>query len=210
MAKKITVANRVNIGLVLLAVILLILWTNRVDQNHFDTAQEAMTSVYNDRVVSQNYIYKINNLIHEKECLNAEGAESDEINEKIDDLITDFSKTKLTQRETVYFNSLISNIEKYRKSKAGLIQNVNQIAKVNTQNNEDLNTYFIEIRKNLDDLAAVQLSVSRNIKGRVQKSFDINKTMADFETGVLLVLGVIILIVTFYRLEKSKAFQEED
>ena len=65
--EKYNFRQKFNLALALLAVFFLILATNLVDRRHFETAQEALTSVYEDRVVAQHYIFEISTIVYQKE-----------------------------------------------------------------------------------------------------------------------------------------------
>ena len=52
--------NRINIGLALSIVFLLVFATNRLDKRHFETVQNTVISLHTDRVIAQDLIYKMN------------------------------------------------------------------------------------------------------------------------------------------------------
>ncbi len=66
MFKNLTLAKRVNAILALSIVFLLVLATNRIDQKHFNVAQNSVNEVYNDRIVVQDYIFSISNVLFNK------------------------------------------------------------------------------------------------------------------------------------------------
>ncbi len=114
MSAKTSLSNRVNIGLALFIVFLLVFATNRLDQRHFNTVQDTLTTIYSDRVVAQDYVYKMSNVMCKKhlKILDASLVYSQSnLNKEFAALIDVFSTTKFTSRELRTFEEL-KEIEK--------------------------------------------------------------------------------------------------
>tara|TARA_R110002049_G_scaffold309202_1_gene518526 strand:+ start:1583 stop:2212 length:630 start_codon:yes stop_codon:yes gene_type:complete len=209
MSKTMTISNRINIALALVAVFLLILGTNRIDKRHFETAQNAVTSVYNDRVLAQDYIYKMNNLIHKKQRHLMDGSRTanTSTNKEIETLIALFSDTELTVNEVKTFKSFRSDFDNLKAKEAKYYENANAQGENRLINETSFKTPFDEdleaLQTDLNNLALIQVSESKSIMEIAQKSLNVNKLMSSMEIYVLLVVGIIILVVTFYRIEKS-------
>ncbi|CAN0603136.1 unnamed protein product, partial [Ectocarpus sp. 12 AP-2014] len=67
MFTKLTLFQRISVGLVLAIAFLLVLGSNRLNKRHFSTIQNTVNSVYKDRVVVQNLIYELSTTFHKKE-----------------------------------------------------------------------------------------------------------------------------------------------
>lgn len=210
MSKKNRFLNRYSIVLGLLAVFMLVLGTNRIDKNHFETVQTALTSVYEDRVVAQDYIYKMSLLTHEKETQylnNSSTATIVKTNKKIDSLITLFEKTKLTIREREYFEYLKSIFQDIKTEEADYFKKRNKNV-LRAENRQTLIPppalrNLEHFQHDLDKLAAVQLSESRNITHTAQKSLDMNSIVSTLEIGLLIAIGILIQYFIFYQSKKS-------
>ncbi|WP_179007107.1 hypothetical protein [Winogradskyella forsetii] len=209
MSKKKTISSQINIVLALVAVFLLIFGTNRMDKRHFETAQNAVTSVYYDRVLAQDYIYKMNNLIHKKQKQLAEDSKTIALstNKEIETLITSFSETELTRNELHTFNNFKSGFKKLKSKETRFNENMNAQSKKGHTDDIDKKNLFdkdlIGLKKDLDNLALIQVSESKNIMSIAQKSLNSNLLLSTMEIYALLVVGIIILAVTFYRIEKQ-------
>lgn len=210
MSKRFTTSKRINVILGLLAVFLLILGTNRIDKRHFDTAQNAITTVYNDRVLTQSYIYKMNNLIHRKQHHVIDGSITSRTatNKEIETLIDLYAETQLTIKEAKTFDSFKNNFTKLKHQENSYHENTIVTVHHEFQNlsavKDSFNDTIEALQADLNNLALIQVSESKNVTGVAQKSLDINKIMSNMEIYFLLVVGIIILVFTFYRVEKSK------
>ncbi|RDK89178.1 hypothetical protein [Marinirhabdus gelatinilytica] len=205
MSKKRIIANRINIVLVFIAIVLLILGANRIDNSQFKTAHKDVVSVFNDRVLAQNYIYKLNNLIHEKEQLflkRGTQAASENINKEIETLIILFSETELTNNETQSFENFKNNYTDLKSKETEYFKNsYNQPIDENIINialEEDINI----IQTDLDNLALIQVSEIRTTVLDAQKSLSENELKSSIETYFLLGIGIIVLVIIFYRINK--------
>jgi len=208
MSKKKTISSQLNIVLVLLAVFLLIYGTNRIDKRHFETAQNAINSVYKDRVLAQDYIYKMNNLIHKKQSQLIEDSRAinSSTNKDIETLIALFSETELTRNELNTFNSFRTGFEKLKSKEARFNKKIKaQLNNEHTDKVNDKNPFeedLAALQKDLDNLALIQVSESKSVMTIAQKSLNSNQLLSTMEIYALLVVGIIILAVTFYRIEK--------
>ena len=201
--------NRINIILVLVAIFFLILGTNRIDKRHFETAQDALTSVYNDRVLAQDYIYKMNNLVHEKriQFINGNTSSSPDTNREIQVHIDLYSDTELTRTERETFKNFKDDFEKLKIKESNYFKKVNDLSGSFSSSSSELQKPVIEnlksLQTDLDNLALVQVTESKNVMRNAQKSLDVNKFISNMEIYALLVIGIIILFVIFYRIKKS-------
>ncbi len=197
--------NRTNIILGLIAVFLLVLGTNRIDKSHFKTVQDAITSVYEDRVIAQDYIYKMSLLTRQKEEQYQDNADRRSIiatNETFQNIIQQFSQTKLTIKETEYLSNL-------RETFAAIVAQENQYFKNNTTNldlarlSNNAARDLEDLQKELNALAKIQISESKNITLTAQKSLSMNNIISWLEIGILIVIGIIIQYIIFYRVKKK-------
>jgi hypothetical protein len=192
-----SVSNRINIGLALSIVFLLVFATNRLDKRHFDTVQNTVISLHTDRVIAQDFIYKMNAIIYNKQLsMLTESAASvnHDLNRDFNLLIEKFSETKLTKKEgqifeklKVDFNNLIDLEAKNLENKSAIIENINII------------------KSDLIELSEIQIKESQSLTSIAQRSLDTNNLISNLEIGFLVFIGLIIQFTIFYRVKKSKA-----
>ncbi|MFV1449695.1 hypothetical protein VBZ51_11140 [Maribacter sp. HS] len=208
MFNKFAVSNKFNIVLGLIAVFILILGTNRIDKRHFETAQEAVTSVYEDRVLAQDYIYKLNSLVYKKQLNYIYGSETVNIsyNKEIETLINLFSKTKLILEESTTFKSLQNDFEHLKVQEKKYYNNLGYsksfeipIIETKIPMGDDIEA----IKVDLNNLALIQVGESKSVLNIAQKSLDMSNLMSSMEVYFLLVIGIVVLVLTFYRVGQS-------
>jgi hypothetical protein len=210
MSKKMTLSSRINIVLALVAIFLVILGTNRIDERHFKISQNAVTSVYNDRILAQDYIYKMNNLIHKKQRQLWEGSQTIDvnINNEIETYIDLFADTKLTPNELKTFKRFRTDFENLKFNETKILKNVNEYEGNESFDKNSLASRFDEnikaLQTDLNNLSLIQVSETKNILGVAQKSLNTIKLLSRMEIYVMLVVGIIILFFTFYKIGKLK------
>ncbi|QLE01714.1 MCP four helix bundle domain-containing protein [Galbibacter sp. BG1] len=189
--------QRFNLALALVVVFVLILATNLLDKKHFDTAQEALTTVYEDRVVAQNYIFQMNSIVFEKELKLSNQSSTLKVTsdgKSLDDLVANFSTTKLTAAEERQFESLKKNIEKLKKLEASY-------SKDNLENKSNYEPVFEALKNDLEELSEIQLSEGKNRTLFAQKSLETNQLLSSLELGLLIVIGITLQFIIFYRVK---------
>lgn len=204
MSKKTSFSNRVNIGFALLVVFLLVFATNRIDKRHFETVQDTLTTVYNDRVVAQDYVYKMNNIMHQKRLhlLDSKAVnKQDNLNKEFATLIDVFTTTKLTPKESKIFNDLKQNFETLKR---------NENKTEGQENQQKIIENISSIETDLNSLALIQLSESKYKVGIAQKSLDTNNLMSNLEIVFLVLIGVVVQFVVFYSVKNSMVKEVEN
>ncbi|TMM32398.1 hypothetical protein FDT66_02725 [Polaribacter aestuariivivens] len=199
MLTKLNTTNRVNIGLSLAIVFLLVLATNRIDKRHFETVQNTLNTIHNDRILAQDYVYKMSGILHQKRILLLDSTAIDKeivLNTQFETLIDVFAKTKLTTNESKKFKSLQKNFNELNK-----IEQSN----FNSGNNKNVTKYLDALETDLNNLALIQVSESKNLISIAQKSLDNNKFISNLEIGFLILVGFIVQFVIFYRVKKQKS-----
>jgi hypothetical protein len=188
--------NRINIGLALSIVFLLVFATNRLDKRHFETVQNTVISLHTDRVIAQDLIYKMNLIIYNKQ-LSLLGESSKNVNPNLNKdfnlLIEKFSETKLTKKESQIFEKLKVDFNKLTDLEAKMLEN-----------NEEILTNINIIKSDLIKLSEIQIKESKSLTSIAQKSLDTNNLMSKLEIGFLVLIGLIIQFTIFYRVKKSK------
>ena len=195
---KNNLAQKFNLAFALLTIFLLVLATNLIDKRHFNTAQEVITTVYEDRIVAQHYIYQMNSVVHEKKVNflinNTKGFVKKDV--LIKGLIDKFGLTQLTLEEKKHFGSLRRNISLLERK-------TNEQTNFSISEKSTVLSIFDDIEVDLNQLANIQVSEGKRRISIAQKSLDTTNLLSNIELGFLIVLGIAIQFVLFYRVKKT-------
>lgn len=195
--KNITIYNRINMGLALTIVLLLVFATNRIDKKHFNTVQNAVTTLYTDRVVAQDFIYRMNTIVYQKHLdLLDKNSVNDTLNKEFYLLLENFSKTKLTFKEATIFKRVKDDFEKLLLTEKKVSEG-QQDRKLVVEN-------LKIIKEDLITLSKIQTTESKQLTSLAQKSLDTNNLMSNFEIGFILLIGLLLQFTIFYRVKKTK------
>lgn len=198
MFTRLTFLQRIQVGLVFAVAFLLVLGSNRLDKRHFATVQTTVNSVYEDRVVVQDLIYRLNNIFHAKEMRflledNFNAVKSE--NEQIKKLLLAFGNTELTTKEYNALNELNLLFEELRT-----LENKVIAANDNLQDSTRViaGKTLAEMGRKLDTLAEIQLVQSGQLTQLSNKSLGVNMLLSNLEVGFLMLLGIVMLGLIFY------------
>ena len=203
MFSKITMTQRFNAGLALAVVIVLVFATNRIDQRHFETTQNTVDAVFHDRVVAQNYIYQINNImadiriqIQTDSFRSTQSAPKEQLNVLLDN----FAQTKLTLEEARLNYLLQEQIEELNRE---LEKRSIESYEITDESSSITLAHIKNIQENLDDLAEIQLNESGRLTSVAQKSLKMTSIISNLEIAVLIIAGIALQFVIFYRHRKK-------
>lgn len=189
---KMNLRERIHSGVILAMAFLLVLASNRLNRRNFSTVEHTVNTVFKDRVVAQEYIYKLNNLFHGLEMQLAIGdplAPTDAAHAEINVLLADFATTQLTAEEAQQFRALQKEHERLQTLVASNVP----------QEGNEKALLLQSIGTHLDQLARIQLSESRNLTQLSNKSLRMNQLLSNLEITFLILLGLLFLFVMFSR-----------
>lgn len=203
MFKKISISKRVNAILALSIVFLLVLATNRIDRKHFEVAQNSVKEVYNDRVVVQDYIFSISNaLFYKRLALKDSLVKLQRLkeNENIRTLLLNFKETKLTIAEARNLDKLQANFDRLIQLESQYSQPVKDTVVLKSKISQTLEAMQV----NLKELSEIQIRESRDLTFNAQKSLDFSELLSNLEILFLIITGIAIQFILFYRVKKSR------
>ena len=192
--------NKIKWVLGIFMVFFLIVATNLIDKDNFTRVKNAVVTIYEDRLVAQDLIYKFLVLVQEKEIADAKSnmvffeERNPAVNREIEELISIYLTTKLTAREEIVFNELqinFNNLYKLEESKEQL------------KNNSNYKDRITLIKENLNELSRVQMEEGRHqllVSQQVIKSVELFTRM---EIYLLIVLAVLVQIIVIYKPKRS-------
>lgn len=191
--------QRFQLILALGIVFLLVLATNRIDKHHFYTVQNTVDSVFKDRVVAQNYIYKMNVIFNEKFLDYKLGKYSEQNstarNNEINNLILKFKETELTREESKAFN----NFQTDYSTLLNLESEYADTDSIGSNNSIALDKLYGRIKNDLIDLSDIQLQEGKKLTEVSQRTLRSNNLISNLEIGFLILIGVAMQLILFIK-----------
>ena len=200
---KLSLAQKIRTGLALLVVFLLVLATNVIDNQRFNTIQKSVETIYEDRLVAKSYLYKISRKLQVKsELLRTDDSQGKaglnaSINDSIKVLIEKFAATKLTYNEAKRLKSLRQNVEQLFKAEntpAGDIKIGEELALA-----EGFDQYLTKVTEDLDALSEIQLTEGRREKMITTRAVETSNLISKIEIGFLILIGFLIQLLIFVK-----------
>ena len=201
---KLTTPQRIQVGLILAMAFLLVLGSNRLDQRHFSTIQTTVNSVYKDRVVVQDIIYQLNNIIHQKELrfMRNDGFQANESeNLNVEQLVAEFESTELTLDESNLLKDFKNNFSALKE-----LENKKVESSIEATSSNDMPAIkkFKEIKETLNGLAKIQLEQSGQLTQLSNKSLGMNILLSQLEVAFMVIIGIAMLALIFYPINAVK------
>lgn len=191
------------IALLLLAVILLEIFCSHTYTNNIIQMGNSFSEVYSDRLIAQDYIYKLSGILHKRKYSLAHHPISDnEIHALFSDyglrislLLNKYEKTKLTDDENILFHEFKNNIL--------LMLNLEQ--KYIASNNKDVKNNLLKQQykllnlsiEQLDKLSAIQLARGKNLNEASQKIVSFSALLNQFDWALVIIIGLTIQALIF-------------
>jgi hypothetical protein len=187
------------LGIVLMGVFI----KNVIDRNNVSDLGDSFSSVYEDRLLVESYIYKLSDHFHQKQMLidqcSQQGDRSEvqvkmaQHNAAINSLIQEYQKTKLTNQESVLFAALKKNINEmillenqYLTSQPAISTPI-----------FSLDQQFYVATKNLDQLSSIQVAEGKNMNDQSRRIVAGSSILTQFELAMIIVIGLIIQVLIF-------------
>lgn len=186
-----SIENKLVAAIALLSLCLLVLFSNYMDRDHTRNVKNSLTTLYEDRLVTETYILRMTNDIYRiKEILNALTSNISGEENRIGDLLSDidsisdaYRNTKLTAKEGVKFAELSRIITQFKVS---LTKGIDLGAK---NMNEALAL--------LNELSAIQLEESKLIMNQAETLFFSSKVSTQFALAVMIVILLVLQALVF-------------
>ncbi len=201
------ITQKIKAALALIIVFVLVLLTNLLDKRYFSKLQDSFTSVYEDRLVAENYIFRLSSYLNEKNQLYDQPTQNflsrnQIINDSIQLIVEKYEDTKLTQDESLYFFSLKKQLEKLMLFDSKLSEN-------DLEENREWNSKFNPIWSNLEALAKIQLTEGKRLITESEKVIHQSNTTFRLELAVLIIIGLIIQALIFTSKSLKPKFNQK-
>ncbi len=197
-------SQKFKVAVSLTVIIVMVLMTNFLNKRHFGELQQSFSSVYEDRLLVQIYIYKIANQLHEKKQLwndidhnniSSILALDENIDSSVHTLIEDYENTVLTEKESILFSQLKEKLAELSILEKSIFSQVGQpdYLKASGKASEMLD----EISTNLDQLSNIQQEEGLRLIDKSKQIVASSKMASKVELIILIVIGLVVQALLF-------------
>lgn len=187
----------------ILIIFTLVITTNLVDKSNFSQMNEAVESIYEDRLVVKDLILKISNDIHQKEiaAIIADSSfyvkRNDYLNAEIESHLINYSQTKMTTKENEFLDAVKSDFEDLKKREVEFIEG-------NYKEPKELLKVINVIKADLNSLAEIQLREGSKQFEKSSRAMDTVDLFTQIEIYIMIFLAIVIQIIIIYSPKKDK------
>ena len=199
------VQQKMRVALLLAVILLLVFLKSLFDRYHVSELGDSFSSIYEDRLVVESYIYKLSDHLYQKQLLIEQCSQGDRQmlanriahhNQAIFSLIQEYEKTRLTTQEVTFFESFKKNM----KEMVALEEQF--LSSQNAAEDSQLDLRFVTATQNLNQLSSIQVEEGKNMTNQSQRIIAGSSMLTQFELAMLIVIGLIIQALIF----ASKSF----
>ncbi|HCX23365.1 MAG: hypothetical protein CMB80_28225 [Flammeovirgaceae bacterium] len=187
----------------LIVVFLLVLATNLMDKRHFEVVERALTTVYEDRLLVKDYLFKISRQLQKKqEALHlAEVVDIQKTNAGsnmvIDSLMRRFAATAMVSHEESQFERLKRELTILERREGEMF--VDGMEGISLAQIRQLDEQHFKISEILDRLFEIQIREGKRQIDYSNQAIDRSNLMTKLEIGALIAIGLVIQIIVLYR-----------
>ncbi|WP_397446644.1 MCP four helix bundle domain-containing protein [Polaribacter sp. R77954] len=198
-----TVFDKIKWILGVLIIFVLIITTNLIDKDNFTRVKDTALTIYEDRLIAKDLIFKVSNKINTKEVaiisnnLDFFQNENKSLNKEIDNLLFSFEQTNLTTEESYVFNDLKEQINALKTLEKP------HLKKSNSAYHKSYLNIILQIKKNLINLSEIQLREGARLMAVSKKALSTIELFTQIEIYFLVFLAVIVQIIIIYNPKKK-------
>jgi len=192
------VKEKIKIAMALTVVILLVLITSMINKNHFTKLQESFTSVYEDRLLVENYIYKLSRELNKKRMTiynrSEESNEANKSDQRIDVLISNFQNTTLTAEESTVLEDFVEQTKVLRQIELEYKNSTDdQVDTLHTA----LEEQFDILSADLSRLSEIQLEEGKKLMEASTSIVTNSHLYSQLEIILVIGIGLVIQMLIF-------------
>jgi hypothetical protein len=189
---------------ILTAVIVLVAAVTLLEKSHVSELGDSFSSVYEDRLVVESYIYKFSDYLYQKKLVMDDCQSAQHIaelrrkitlhNDAIMKMIANYEHTKLTETEAKYFSDFKNNITEIIALEKDILD---QSSVPFEQQRPGFDNEVDKALNNLNHLSAIQVSEGKALNENSKKILAGSKMLTQFELVVLIIIAVMIQMLIF-------------
>jgi hypothetical protein len=191
-------------------VFLLILATNLTDRKHFGQVKDSVVTIYEDRLVVKDIIYRTALIVSQKRLALSQSdqaffaKEAPQLNDSIQAMVNRFYVTKLTPKEETFLKKLDEKQLGLPKLEAAYHQAAEPEAIANSK--AALEKRLLDMKSDLENLSRIQLEEGKRQLHIANKALESVEFFTRLEIIFLVILGVAIQVLLLVSPKKEREF----
>ncbi|AFD05700.1 MCP four helix bundle domain-containing protein [Solitalea canadensis] len=194
-----SVTQKTKAAALLVLVFVIVLAKNIIDRNNVLELGDSFSAVYKDRLMAESYIYHFSDHLYQKKLLlatnqNMDGGVKqslDRHNKEINDIITKYDETKLTEIESNYFKEFKKNLHDL------MALETDYLSKASSTTKQLIDQQFTVALSNLNQLSTIQTAEGKKLMEGSQKIISESTLLTKLELAILIIIGLIIQVLIF-------------
>lgn len=195
-----------NETMILFSVLLMIVMIGYMHKKNLSDMEETVTSIYEDRLVANDYIFELSQKIAGKKWLMSKDQNNEELtklNHEINILIDAYEQTKLTVEENTLWEKLKKDLALAKEFENQILHNLNSIQWSQIQHH--LDDQYQLIHNDLEGLSVIQIKEGKSLLDESRKIMASNSISSRLEVAlIIIVLLIFLMFNSTYRLVRIK------
>ncbi|WP_424964349.1 MCP four helix bundle domain-containing protein [Ekhidna sp.] len=196
-----------NESMVLFSILLIIVMIGYTHKKNLSDLEETVTSIYEDRLVANEYIFELSRKIENKKWLITNNHNASQemtlLNYEIDILIDAFEKTDLTVEENKLWEKLKRELTLADEFENQILHN--QASKQRILLQKHLDDQYELIHSDLVGLSHIQLQEGKSLVDNSKKILASNSISGRLEIALMIIVLLIFLMINpTYRMNRIK------
>lgn len=195
-----------NETMILYSVLLMIVMIGYMHKKNLSDMEETVTSIYEDRLVANDYIFELSQKIAGKKWHMSNDQNNEELtklNHEINILIDAYEQTKLTVEENSLWEKLKKDLALAKEFENQILYNPNSNQWSQIQRHLD-NQYQL-IHTDLEGLSVIQIQEGKSLLDESRKIMASNSISRRLEVAlIIIVLLIFLMFNSTYRLVRIK------
>lgn len=199
------IRRKISAALLLATIFVLVFVKSLLDRQHVSDLGSSFSSVYEDRLMVESYIYRFSDHLFRKKIM-IDSADSRATVENIRPLfrkrdsdiraiIAAYEETKLTVEERRFFDAFKANVSGLMMLEEAFFAKM--AADGAPADRAAIDAEFNQASANLDQLSHIQLTEGKILNDQSKKIVAGSSLLTQFEMGILIAIGLLILVLVF-------------
>lgn len=199
--------KRKRLVLILSAFFVLLLITEFIEKKSLKSIDRDFSSLYQDRLLPASQMYELSELLYQKRLLFENIADDEEflpeltskeiqsLNTQIDQVLQDYGKTYLVDKEEIYFEEFNKHYQEYLVLENDILENLRQkdFSTATLLINKSVKDYFKILNLDLHNLASIQPEVGQELMAHYRSSSGMTSLLYYFKIALTILIGVFVL-----------------